>query len=92
MCRIDNIRNVFLVFWFVCLFARLVQEKNSVENYYKNFDLAVQILHDNLTRTIVNLVPMFDVTPVANFSTGLACDYLQWRVISCFKLCLGLII
>jgi len=61
------------------------RDKNSIENYYKNFDLAVQILHDNLTRTIVNLVPMFDITPVANFSTGIACDYLQWTFCSCAR-------
>lgn len=55
-----------------------IQTRFNTTNYYNNFDLAVSILHDNLTRTVVNLVSMFDVRPVANFSTGLVCDLLQW--------------
>jgi len=49
----------------------------SPENYGAKFREAVDILHANVPRLIVQLIVMFDVTPLANLSTGLLCNALQ---------------
>lgn len=58
---------------------------HSPDDYYRNFETAIKTLYDNLQRTIVNLVPMFDITPLEDFSTGPVCDSLQWSACSCVR-------
>lgn len=57
----------------------------TYERYYAEFEEALVILSSNLTRTVVNLVSMFDILPVQNFSTGLLCDLLQWGFCDCAR-------
>jgi phospholipase B1 len=57
----------------------------SAEMYEYEFDRTLKYLHDNLNRTVVNLVSMFDITPLQNFSTGIACDLLQWGFCDCAR-------
>jgi phospholipase B1 len=59
--------------------------KTNVSNYYARFEQALTTLSDNVPRMIVNLVSMFDVTPVQNFSTGIPCDLLQWHFCFCAR-------
>jgi len=57
----------------------------SKEAYYAFFESALTTLKAEMPRTIVNLVTMFDVTPLPSFSTGLACDLLQWGFCDCVR-------
>jgi len=58
---------------------------NTAEQYYTGFEMALTMLVQEMPRTIVNLVSMFDVTPLQNMSTGLACDLLQWGFCDCAR-------
>jgi hypothetical protein len=64
----------------------MMQRNYSAEAYYAWFESALTMLRAEMPRTIVNLVSMFDVTPLPSFSTGLLCDLLQWFVISLLML------
>lgn len=57
----------------------------SAEAYYAWFESALTMLREEMPRTIVNLVSMFDVTPLPSFSTGLVCDLLQWGFCDCAR-------
>ncbi len=50
----------------------------SVENYKKHIQSALDILHAQLPRTFVNLVSIFDITPVASMSDGVICKVIHW--------------
>jgi phospholipase B1 len=52
-------------------------------NYGKRFREAVDILYNEVPRLFVNLVVMFDVTPLVNFTTGPVCRYLQENYCDC---------
>ena len=49
------------------------QEKYSAYQYRRHIREALDILHAELPRTFVNLVAMFDITPVANMGNGVLC-------------------
>ena len=49
------------------------QEKYSAYQYSRHIREALDILHAELPRTFVNLVAMFDITPVANIGNGVLC-------------------
>jgi len=53
------------------------------ENYGLRFREAVQILYDQVPRIIVNLIVMFDITPLPLFSTGIICRQLQDQFCDC---------
>jgi len=57
----------------------------SKEAYYAFFESALTTLKAEMPRTIVNLVSMFDITPLPSFTTGLACDLLQWGFCDCVR-------
>lgn len=59
--------------------------RDSPPVYYANFEQALLYLQANMPRTIVNLVSMFDISPLQNFSRGLSCDLLQWGFCGCAR-------
>jgi len=84
--RIDFENDWKLVSLFVggndlCASCRRVEY--SPENYGLRFREAVQILYDEVPRIIVNLIVMFDITPLPIFSTGLVCRQLQDQYCDC---------
>lgn len=58
-------------------------DRYSPEAYEAKFREAIDILFNNTPRAIVNLIAMFDVTPLQNFSTGPGCDWLQINFCDC---------
>jgi hypothetical protein len=60
------------------LLFHVLKRNQSAEFWYYSFERALLMLKAEMPRTIVNLVSMFDVTPLPSFSTGLVCDLLQW--------------
>jgi hypothetical protein len=67
----------FPILSFVFCFLVRSQPGHSPDDYYNNHVEAVTILRDNLVRTIVNLVPMFDVTPLPDLGDRLICPTIQ---------------
>lgn len=57
----------------------------SAEFWYYSFERALLKLKEEMPRAVVNLVSMFDVTPLPEFSTGLVCDLLQWGFCDCAR-------
>ncbi len=50
----------------------------SVENYKNHIQSALDILHAQLPRTFVNVVSIFDITPVAAMANGIMCSAVHW--------------
>ena len=50
------------------------QDDYNPDNYLANIETALEKLRASMPRTMVHIVAMADVTPLANFSTGLVCD------------------
>jgi phospholipase B1 len=59
------------------------QEHFSPEAYGRQVREAVDILYNNLPRVFLNLVPMFDVSPLKEISGNIICDALQTRFCDC---------
>lgn len=59
--------------------------KHSAEQFYDWFNQTLTYLSGEMPRTLVNLVSMFDVSPLQNLSTGYACDLLQWGFCACAR-------
>jgi len=57
----------------------------SPENYVSHIRAALDILHQELPRTFVNLVTLFDVTPVANMARGIICEQVHRAICNCAK-------
>jgi len=57
----------------------------SPENYVSHIRTALDILHQELPRTFVNLVPLFDVTPVADMGKGLICKGVHSVLCDCAR-------
>jgi phospholipase B1 len=55
----------------------------SPEAYRDGIQRALDHLHENLPKTFVNLVIMFDVSPLRNMSTGPLCDAMHWGFCVC---------
>ncbi|ELT96572.1 hypothetical protein CAPTEDRAFT_188389 [Capitella teleta] len=53
--------------------------------YEKNIEEAMQKLYDNVPRVFVNLVAMFDVTPLRNLSVTVICEIAQWGFCDCAR-------
>ncbi len=49
----------------------------SPESYIQNIQDALDIMHQNIPRAIVQVVPYFDVSPVTEISDNLVCDTLH---------------
>ena len=64
-------------FRLVCQNYFCPQDRYNAEEYVRHIRLALDELHANLPRTIVNLNPMFDITPLKTMSTGEDCDIFQ---------------
>ena len=47
------------------------------EKYRDGIQEALDILHNNTPRALVNLVVMFDITPLKNSSEDFICDAVQ---------------
>ena len=61
----------------VDLLCCFFQNQYGPEKYIENVEGALDILLEHSPRTFVNLVPMFDVTPLTNLSSGPLCDILH---------------
>ena len=61
------------------------KEKYGVESYVANIQTALDILHDNLPRTFVNVVAMFDLaTPISEgLAEGYVCKAIHWALCKC---------
>ncbi|XP_021369756.1 phospholipase B1, membrane-associated-like [Mizuhopecten yessoensis] len=57
----------------------------SADNYINNIRTALDILHAEMPRTFVNLVEIFDVTPVAALSQGFFCSFVTSYACECGK-------
>jgi len=53
------------------------------DNYVHHIQQALDILHDNLPKTLVNLVPVLDISLVGQLTSGLFCSTLHNRFCSC---------
>jgi len=60
-------------------------DRYSPENYVSHIRTALDILHQELPRTFVNLVPLFDVTPVAQMGKGPICKGVHRVLCDCAK-------
>ena len=59
--------------------------KHSAEDYYDWFNRTLTYLSDEMPRTMINLVSMFDISPLQNMSTSYVCDLLQWGFCPCAR-------
>ncbi|ESP01925.1 hypothetical protein LOTGIDRAFT_225036 [Lottia gigantea] len=57
--------------------------KWSPVNYGNNIKQALDMLHNEVPRAFVNLVPIFDIAPVAALSTGFLCSLAHIMVCDC---------
>lgn len=55
-----------------------MQESYGPEAYRDGVRDALDYLHTNVRRALVNVVLYFDVSPLQDVSTGPVCDALQW--------------
>jgi phospholipase B1 len=65
------------------LCASCRRQEYSPENYGLRFREAMDILYAEVPRLYVNLIVMFDVTPLTNFSRGFSCDLLHENYCNC---------
>ena len=47
------------------------------EPYSEQIQEGLDVFHDQLPRALINVVVMFDITPLPDMTTGLDCDVLQ---------------
>ncbi|XP_060066978.1 phospholipase B1, membrane-associated-like [Ylistrum balloti] len=59
--------------------------KFSAANYANHIAEALDILHDNLARTFVNVVLIFDIAPIAAMDGGFFCNLAHTLVCACGK-------
>jgi phospholipase B1 len=59
--------------------------RNTPALFYYEFERALVYLKANMPRTIINLISMFDVTPLQNMSRGIVCDLMQWGFCDCAR-------
>ena len=55
------------------LFGPFPQTIYSPTNYVKKINETLRILYDNIPRAFVNLVEIFDITPLAKVAQGFLC-------------------
>jgi phospholipase B1 len=55
----------------------------SPEAYRDGIQKALDVMHQSMPRTLVQVVTMFDVTPLTELSTGAACDLMQGGFCNC---------
>ena len=55
--------------------------------YVAGITEALDRLHADMPRAIVNLVVMFDISPLTNISDRLLCDAVQLQGAACFNGC-----
>lgn len=53
------------------------QDYYQPEAYRDGIKAALDVMHASMPRTLVQVVAMFDVTPLTELSTGALCDSLQ---------------
>ena len=51
-----------------------IQEEYNPETYRDGIQDALDVMHAELNRTLVQVVLMFDISPLENVSTGVSCD------------------
>jgi len=66
-------------------FCSACRANRTAEYWYATHERALVYLKENMPRTIVNLVSMFDVTPLQNMSRNILCDLLQWGFCDCAR-------
>ncbi len=49
----------------------------SAESYVQHIRNALDILHEEIPRALVNVVTYYDITPVTSLSDGLICDAIH---------------
>ena len=54
-----------------------IQEAHSAANYTQNIQDALDILRDNVPRAYVNLVEIFDISPIAGLGNSMVCDWVH---------------
>jgi phospholipase B1 len=84
--RIDYVNDWKLISLFVGgndLCASCRRTEYTPENYGAKFREAMDILYANVPRAMVQLIAMFDVTPLSNFSNSLLCNALQINFCDC---------
>ncbi|KAK2170678.1 hypothetical protein LSH36_1g12015 [Paralvinella palmiformis] len=59
-----------------------IDPNHTPEVYRQKIEEALDILHTKLPKTFVNLVPMFDITPLNNFTDPL-CTLSHWLFCDC---------
>ena len=73
----------------ICISFDCMQDggKHHPDQFFEWFNRSLTYLEANTERMLIQLVSMFDVSPLEHFSTGLLCDLLQWLVCTdCFTL------
>lgn len=53
------------------------RDRFSPTSFAAGHQRALDVLHSNLNKTIVNVIAMFDITPLNNMSTGIVCHGLH---------------
>ncbi len=56
----------------------VLQDFYSASRYVEHLVEALDILHQQLPRTFVNVVIMFDITNIAGISSGAVCSIVRW--------------
>ncbi|XP_050418434.1 phospholipase B1, membrane-associated [Patella vulgata] len=59
------------------------KNKYSAQTYTANIQQALDTLHSQVPRAFVNLVPIFDIAPVAALSSGFFCTFVHALVCDC---------
>ena len=55
-------------------YLSLFQERYSAEKYVENIKMVLDLLLSEVPRMLVNIVPMFTITPLKQVTKGRGCD------------------
>jgi len=66
----------------LCAFCK-DEKAYSVEEYQNNIDKTLEYLRENLPNTLVNVVPMLDLTQLSQVNSGFVCSILHKLVCKC---------
>ena len=57
-----------------------LQDNRQPWQFAGHIEDAIDALHRQVPRMLVQIVPMFDVSPLIHMNTGWHCDAMQWSV------------
>lgn len=68
---------ILYLFIFFFLLCPLLKNISSPERFVEFYRIALDKLHAEVPKAFVQIIPMFDVSPIRHLSTGFVCDIVQ---------------